>query len=602
MVQSVSDSAFSPIPFSPFSSYSVASGITSDDAPDLGAFTTVFRALGTLQPRTGNGHLTDVESATPNSSLAFSQSDYDSEPAAGSTVWLRDPVASYLSYSSPGDSVSRGRSPAASESDTTASDVERTDLPDLDNIDTVDQPSLGLLDEALGFIAAERAKFVAAQRETGMRGNSSTTTTTSDSVWKHVIQPRRKRRRKKNRSVQEVSRVRASEQTEEAQTETTANANDDVDTTAADDDDAYESSSSVEISSSPPHLKSTPGTPPHSKKGKRRASVEPRPLIHHSKSTPALRLPVTIPFDARALQLRTLAHKLRLLFPADAAALSSILSLNNPESSTFIDPRGPSPQSQDTLIHVFIDHSNILIGFITYLRRHPHHITRKAGRHMSYAALALILERGRPITRRVLVASSPLYQPLDAAEQIGYEVRVYARVPDTGGGADRQRTHSSPGDAGALAHTSPPAKGRGRKAVPGPSRGHAHKMSAGGGGTSTESETGAGVSNGARIRYREQGVDELLQLKLHQAIADVDVVPAGATIMLATGDGNVGQFNEEGFLGCVRTALKKGWRVELYAWEGGLSKAWMREFGESPYSSRFQIHILDLFAMDLLEI
>ncbi|KAH9951070.1 hypothetical protein B0H21DRAFT_705757 [Amylocystis lapponica] len=59
----------------------------------------VFRALGTLQPRMGNGHLTDVDSATPNSSLAFSQPDYDSEPAAGSTVWLRDPVASYLSYS-----------------------------------------------------------------------------------------------------------------------------------------------------------------------------------------------------------------------------------------------------------------------------------------------------------------------------------------------------------------------------------------------------------------------------------------------------------------------------------------------------------------------
>ncbi|KAH9927059.1 hypothetical protein B0H21DRAFT_763570 [Amylocystis lapponica] len=68
------------------------------NAPDLGAFTTVFRALETLQPRMGNGHLTDVESTTP-SSLAFLQPDYDSELAAGSTVWLRDPVASYLSYS-----------------------------------------------------------------------------------------------------------------------------------------------------------------------------------------------------------------------------------------------------------------------------------------------------------------------------------------------------------------------------------------------------------------------------------------------------------------------------------------------------------------------
>ena len=61
----------------------------------------------------------------------------------------------------------------------------------------------------------------------------------------------------------------------------------------------------------------------------------------------------------------------------------------------------------------------------------------------------------------------------------------------------------------------------------------------------------------------------------------------------------MGQFNEEGFLGCVRLALKKGWRVELYAWEGGLSKMWKREFGKD---SRFEIHMLDRFAMDMLEL
>ena len=53
----------------------------------------------------------------------------------------------------------------------------------------------------------------------------------------------------------------------------------------------------------------------------------------------------------------------------------------------------------------------------------------------------------------------------------------------------------------------------------------------------------------AKVKYREQGVDELLQLKLHQALAATDEVPEGATIVLATGDGNVGQFNEDGFLG-----------------------------------------------------
>ena len=56
-----------------------------------------------------------------------------------------------------------------------------------------------------------------------------------------------------------------------------------------------------------------------------------------------------------------------------------------------------------------------------------------------------------------------------------------------------------------------------------------------------------------RVRYREQGVDELLQLKLHQAIAATDVVPDGATIVLATGDGNVGEFSDDGFLGVCQS-------------------------------------------------
>lgn len=97
--------------------------------------------------------------------------------------------------------------------------------------------------------------------------------------------------------------------------------------------------------------------------------------------------------------------------------------------------------------------------------------------------------------------------------------------------------------------------------------GHIRRIS---GSTSAESGSsgGGGSSGGARnlhpyhgmsnntppfgrIKYREQGVDELLQLKLHQALAATDDVPEGSTIVLATGDGNMGQFNEEGFLGKI---------------------------------------------------
>jgi len=100
-------------------------------------------------------------------------------------------------------------------------------------------------------------------------------------------------------------------------------------------------------------------------------------------------------------------------------------------------------------------------------------------------------------------------------------------------------------------------------------------------------------------------VDELLQLKLHQALAATDNVPEGSTIVLATGDGNIGQFNEEGFLGPIRTALRRGWKVELYAWEDGLSRAWRREFGEGTEWSRkgmFRVIGMEQFAASLVEV
>ncbi|KZT02821.1 uncharacterized protein LAESUDRAFT_738519 [Laetiporus sulphureus 93-53] len=610
MTQSVSDSTLSPTPLSPFSSYSVASGVTSDDAPDLGAFTTVFRALNVLQPRTGP---INVRHGTPVApSLAFSPSLSDSEAPVSSTVWPSHPISSYLSYSSP-DSVSRGRSLPPSESDSTASEADKYESLELeaDFSSSIDQPSLGYLDEALDFIAAERARFVA-QRDRTLRENVSpaTTTTTSDSVWRHVIQPRRKRRKKKGRSVHDVSRVRVPDRDLDL---TGAIAGDATAGEDADADEPYEYSSSSIQSSSPRVLMRDGRSRMRNlyKAYLQHPGVEDnKPRLHHSKSTPNLIPSVSIPLDARVLHLRNLAHKLRLLFPQDAVSLHRTMLAPGgviTASPDFVDTRGPEPCSRDILIHVFVDHSNILIGFLSYIRRHMSYLGRHRPKLLSHAALALILERGRPVTRRVMVASSPLYQPVSTAEQLGYEVRVFARVPDTGDGADRRHlyTHSrSHSYVNAERHSPGLTTGNGRG--DGHIRNNSKRSSYVGNGTSTESDTGTGTGTGqgtpSRTRYREQGVDELLQLKLHQAIVDVDVVPPNATIVLATGDGNVGQFNEEGFLGCVRTALKKGWRVELYAWEGGLSRAWMREFGDSPWSEKFQIHMLDRFASDLLEV
>jgi len=227
---------------------------------------------------------------------------------------------------------------------------------------------------------------------------------------------------------------------------------------------------------------------------------------------------------------------------------------------------------------------------------------------------------------------------MDTAEELGYEVRVYMRVPDLGDGQDRlqiaeghkghRRNQSSHGkkrhsrsvsgensteseqgrNAGTVNDSSNFSKAFARSIGP-PSASSLrapHPATAPVNITSVSSAaTASGMSAsppGGKIRYREQGVDELLQLKLHQAIAAVDEPPPGSTIVLATGDGNVGQFNEDGFLGPIRTALKKGWRVELYAWEEGLSKAWLRlrEFGDGIWKERFEIVGLERFGSDLL--
>ena len=228
---------------------------------------------------------------------------------------------------------------------------------------------------------------------------------------------------------------------------------------------------------------------------------------------------------------------------------------------------------------------------------------------MSHAALALILERGRSVTRRVLVASSPLYQPVEPATQLGYEVHVYARVPDSGDAPDRvssQHHRRSRGRSGGSGSSWNPAKDAARRS----SSGIALTTDSSEPGTSSGSAPSSAnhpraaqvsLASGGRVRYREQGVDELLQLKLLQVVSSVDVPPPGSTIVLATGDGNVSQFNEEGFRGCVRTALKKGWRVELYAWEAGLSRTWVHEFAEGPWASRFRIIPIDGFGGDLLD-
>jgi hypothetical protein len=158
-----------------------------------------------------------------------------------------------------------------------------------------------------------------------------------------------------------------------------------------------------------------------------------------------------------------------------------------------------------------MDSSNILFAHIHHLETlSTSYLPPKHQRTLSLPALSLLLQRGRPAPPGSLhlVGSSPLRDrpDLDRLIRLGWEISVLKRV-----------------------------------------------------------SAGSDVK-----RFREQGVDELLQLKMLQAL-NAYPPPAfdGATIVLATGDAQSGQFNRDGFVGVVREALRRGWNVELWSFKKG---------------------------------
>jgi hypothetical protein len=247
-----------------------------------------------------------------------------------------------------------------------ASDVEKA-MFDMEDAGNDAQPSLGYLDEALSFLAAERERVAA-------RIGVTSRVPARDPVG---AEPRRKRRRRKPApaaaildSVQLGARA------------------DDESSSSVDVASSFDVSSPLALLQREAALGGTgllaPATPPRTRKERRRLQQlqTQRPLQHapalalantaheqrpptrlaHSRSTPSLRPVVSIVVDPRVLQLRTLAHKLRLLFPKDAKHLAHVMSITAPPSNGItgdpapsLDSRGPPPGPGDPLVHIFID-------------------------------------------------------------------------------------------------------------------------------------------------------------------------------------------------------------------------------------------------------
>lgn len=82
-----------------------------------------------------------------------------------------------------------------------------------------------------------------------------------------------------------------------------------------------------------------------------------------------------------------------------------------------------------------MDHSNLVYGFLQYLRSHPHlaaQASRSRRPRLDYHSFFSILERARPAARRVLVGSYPLHQGLESVQRDwNYEIHLLDRVVKT---------------------------------------------------------------------------------------------------------------------------------------------------------------------------
>lgn len=263
--------------------------------------------------------------------------------------------------------------------------------------------------------------------------------------------------------------------------------------------------------------------------------------------------------------------------------------------------------------------------------------------------------------RKVLIASSPLHQSLDEIAGMGYQISVLQRVeikegapgtppprtlnnqrwknrkgaksatngPDQTVGSARATNSgsSTESDSGGQKLQPSTAVGLSNRATQRTATQHHRRTTseqvlikpsttsnhlASVGAELTPIPAGAPLSSSppTRPRFREEAVDELLQLKLLQTLLDSpSPPPPGSTIVLASGDAARSQFNPQGFLGCVRKAVERGWKVEVVGWDEGRSRAYGElmaevERGEvgRDVGGSLSIIGLDRWGVDLVEV
>jgi hypothetical protein len=261
-----------------------------------------------------------------------------------------------------------------------------------------------------------------------------------------------------------------------------------------------------------------------------------------------------------------LFEKLLARFPEERKWLVAPRQLIN-ESTT---PEG---------VHVFVDASNIMIGFKDMLR-----LNGIQPFDMSFDSLALLMERRRPVAKRVFVGSHREANPLpqitrlvETSKAVGYECNVQEQVYIAREESKKKKFFNDVSRIGW------------QRAI--------QKRS----GSGSDSETGAAAAAAPKTpstpKWVEQGVDELLHLKMCQSLLDTELP---STMVLATGDGAEAEMSD-GFLAHVERALRMGWKVELITWRQQTNGGYKRRAFRQKWGDQFTITELDDFLEDLMD-
>jgi hypothetical protein len=231
--------------------------------------------------------------------------------------------------------------------------------------------------------------------------------------------------------------------------------------------------------------------------------------------------------------------------------------------------------------------------------------------NLSFDSLVLLLERRRPVSKRVLAGSYPLLPAMELAKAVGYETNILDKVYKARDIPEKHRRLQF--HALTRGNSAPALPAIGTAAVGGVNNGN---DSTSGSGTRADnisvinktpiapSQHFSAVAQvvlppASSEKWVEQCVDELLHLKMLESLVDTD---EPSTMVVATGDAAKAEYSE-GFMKMITRALKKGWKVELVAWAKSISFEYRKPAFANQWvpSGQFRIIELDEYAEYLLE-